>query len=594
MLTRSSLAPRSALRRGMKIDALSRLQLDINAAHNSLQESYREPAAPVEKSPEAVRGESLRGDVQLPRDLQEAVDKAILEADDGPALRTHALSLYAHLRETSSILPPPSSYRDRLALTTTYDESTSLAYLAGLMPSVYGATLHALTMARNRLGLVDGGAEEWVPEQVLDFGSGTASAAWAFDEVWPATGKGEQREYVGMEAARSMVELGSSMLGALPQRIVEVEGGQFEGTPKLPATIHQLTLPAHQGTLAKMQISATNLANKRTLAVAAFSLGELSTKEKRKEFVRAMWESGAEVLVLVERGTPGGSRMIVEAREQLLMLGRRSKNWEAELAEVEGPGAPKKGAYVLAPCPHDGACPLHNSTKTYCHFSQRVRSPPFLRHTKHTTRGEDDAKFSYVVIRRGTRPSSGLLQAQPHADLTIAEETLETLLQQAVEEESSELAIETLEPEPATPEGIELAWPRLVAPPLKRSGHVILEVCTASGALERHTIPKSQGRQAYYDARKVAWGDSFPHAPKNGPQPAPAAIASAAQEAAGAKDKFGKGKSKVRSKKAERAEGRDWDRPVKEGRRKKGGNARDGEVQDFELTIGPDGQFKIL
>jgi ribosomal protein RSM22 (predicted rRNA methylase) len=85
------------------------------------------------------------------------------------------------------------------------------------------------------------------------------------------------------------------------------------------------------------------------------------------------------------------------------------------------------------------------------------------------------------VIRRGTRPSSGHLQAQPHADFAIAEESLEKLLQQAVGEESSEVAIEAFEPETATPEGVELAWPRLVAPPLKRSGHVILEVCTASG-----------------------------------------------------------------------------------------------------------------
>lgn len=31
----------------------------------------------------------------------------------------------------------------------------------------------------------------------------------------------------------------------------------------------------------------------------------------------------------------------------------------------------------------------------------------------------------------------------------------------------------------------------------------------------RLTFPKSQGKQVYYDARKSAWGDIFPHQPKN-------------------------------------------------------------------------------
>jgi ribosomal protein RSM22 (predicted rRNA methylase) len=31
----------------------------------------------------------------------------------------------------------------------------------------------------------------------------------------------------------------------------------------------------------------------------------------------------------------------------------------------------------------------------------------------------------------------------------------------------------------------------------------------------RLTIPKSQGKQVYYDARKSAWGDIFPHPSKN-------------------------------------------------------------------------------
>lgn len=32
------------------------------------------------------------------------------------------------------------------------------------------------------------------------------------------------------------------------------------------------------------------------------------------------------------------------------------------------------------------------------------------------------------------------------------------------------------------------------------------------------TIPKSQGKQPFYDARKSSWGDIFPHPPKNKPQ----------------------------------------------------------------------------
>jgi ribosomal protein RSM22 (predicted rRNA methylase) len=42
--------------------------------------------------------------------------------------------------------------------------------------------------------------------------------------------------------------------------------------------------------------------------------------------------------------------------------------------------------------------------------------------------------------------------------------------------------------------------------------------CCFSGKIMRLTIPKSQGKQPYYDARKSSWGDIFPHEPKNAPQ----------------------------------------------------------------------------
>ncbi|KAL9934135.1 hypothetical protein V8E36_007217 [Tilletia maclaganii] len=59
-------------------------------------------------------------------------------------------------------------------------------------------------------------------------------------------------------------------------------------------------------------------------------------------------------------------------------------------------------------------------------------------------------------------------------------------------------------------------WPRLIKPPLKKGGHVTFDACCSSGAIERFTIPKSAGKQAYQDARKATWGDIFPHPPKNG------------------------------------------------------------------------------
>jgi len=79
-------------------------------------------------------------------------------------------------------------------------------------------------------------------------------------------------------------------------------------------------------------------------------------------------------------------------------------------------------------------------------------------------------------------------------------------------------------------------WPRIVFPPLKKSGHVAMDVCGPSGMwtfcvcnnlstgfrstgkILRMTVPKSQGKQPFYDARKSSWGDIFPHEPKNPPQ----------------------------------------------------------------------------
>jgi ribosomal protein RSM22 (predicted rRNA methylase) len=57
-------------------------------------------------------------------------------------------------------------------------------------------------------------------------------------------------------------------------------------------------------------------------------------------------------------------------------------------------------------------------------------------------------------------------------------------------------------------------WPRLIAAPMKRNHHVILDMCSPNGDLERTNVAKSHGNQLYMDARKSHWGDLWPHEPK--------------------------------------------------------------------------------
>jgi len=178
--------------------------------------------------------------------------------------------------------------------------------------------------------------------------------------------------------------------------------------------------------------------------------------------------------------------------------------------------------------------------KLVCGFSQRIERPSFVGLTKHSGVGHEDIGYSYVVVQRGTRPKAVTNVGRVGA---IGKKVLETELvnnapikQLQIEGDgmthSSDASIGTFPIQPTIKyEGSHLSpaeleeqlrqeayqWPRLVFSPLKRSGHIILDSCTAEGKIMRITIPKSQGKQVFYDARKSSWGDIFPHSPKNAP-----------------------------------------------------------------------------
>jgi len=111
------------------------------------------------------------------------------------------------------------------------------------------------------------------------------------------------------------------------------------------------------------------------------------------------------------------------------------------------------GGSTLAPCPHDAACPLLEGD--WCHFSTRLARSRTHRLAKGAERGFEDEKFAYVVLCRAPHP-------RPEA--------------------------------------------RVLRRPHPRPGHVVLDLCTATG-LERRTVSKKEG-DAYRRARKLGWGDA--------------------------------------------------------------------------------------
>jgi ribosomal protein RSM22 (predicted rRNA methylase) len=102
---------------------------------------------------------------------------------------------------------------------------------------------------------------------------------------------------------------------------------------------------------------------------------------------RHLWESAAQLLVLVEPGTPDGFARIGAARAALI----------------------EAGAQVAAPCTHDNICPM--SGDDWCHFSQRLpRSRDHMR-LKDARVPFEDERYSYVAVTRQpiARPAARIL-----------------------------------------------------------------------------------------------------------------------------------------------------------------------------------------
>ncbi|WFD25509.1 37S ribosomal protein S22 [Malassezia nana] len=476
-----------------------------------------ESAVAQRLSPAARLGSSkVQGDaiVAMPPHLLSRIE-TLLSTSNKAQLRRDGHHMASLLRSA-----PTAHDATRLELSRAQVFLQSLAsvragplYLSTQLAARYAVLVRVLDEVRRRMPSTS--AAPWVPAKLYDFCMHTGEALWAYAHVFGAPSLSEyQAEAPDGSLIKTAAALQNDACWQHTRTSLRVRGDEAHVLRDRPA--------CESGT--------------PSLGVHAFGLSALGSDLAREKEVLRLWKSGAEVLVLVEEATPRGFACIAAARSQLLALGR-----------------PSSDCHVMAPCPHDGACPvwrldalLSPSVRRpidVCGHSQMYRVPSFMRATTRLQRGDATTEFCYVILHRTARPS--LSDALPAWTAHIPAE-LQAHVPAAVEHlaagaRSGQLdalrATRAAVPPPSVPAEVErcaatlaaagidehrvmqvdaYAWPRLVRPPLKKGGHVTMDACCPTGDVRRFTVAKSAGRQAYQDARKVRHGELFAHAMKAG------------------------------------------------------------------------------
>jgi ribosomal protein RSM22 (predicted rRNA methylase) len=276
------------------------------------------------------------------------------------------------------------------------DDAAAAAYAAARMPATYGAAAAAFRA-------LAAGAPGFQPRTLLDAGAGTGAALWAAATTWESLDGATL-----LERDRAMAGLGRRLaagarrpgLAGATWRAADL-GGSWKAPP-------------------------------HDLVSAAYVLGELP-EGARAGVVERLWAAAAGALVLIEPGTPRGWATIRAAREQLRAA----------------------GATIVAPCPHQGACPM--PADDWCHFAQRIARSRAHREAKGGELGYEDEKYSYIAVSRGA--------AAPVAA-------------------------------------------RVLRRPAVRPGRVELALCAAPG-LRQVTVTRA-APTAWRAARDARWGDGLP------------------------------------------------------------------------------------
>ena len=246
-------------------------------------------------------------------------------------------------------------------------EGRGMAYLAARMPATYAAVQTALRQVPD--AALEGAST------LLDLGAGPGTATFAFFERLPTL-----QQSILLERDKAMMGQGQAL---------------SEAYPELKLSIRELDF-----------VTALDKVEPQDLVVMAYALSEVD-EAAQAAFIEALWSKAKQGLLIVDPGTPDTSRRLQNVRTQLI----------------------KAGAYLVAPCPQSGACPLlslsappkrkgkpkpENLIAPWCHFSVRLERRGLHRLVKGGELGYEDEKFSYLYFSRAPMAPAAPMRLLSH------------------------------------------------------------------------------------------------------------------------------------------------------------------------------------
>ncbi|KAJ1029938.1 hypothetical protein NDA16_000853 [Ustilago loliicola] len=333
--------------------------------HATEQDEDEEQLALAYASPTGTSTSSI----YLPEYVAWAISQLIAAANDPKLLRADHLKL-AHLTDPqehmaeAAHIPPKRS---------------SLLHLATVSPHRYAAILAVLSEVRQRLSSspvqassadLEQALPRWTPHTVLDFDCAAGEGLWAAAQVFrqdDASSTTSVKQYHGYDRRPNLLKSGKKVAQSSASNVspadpkkperevklkdegeeIEVDGVTYheqeaaedaheqELDEQDDAEVAQEYFSGPKSAMASVEKTfqsvplAKDLAaagsGGRSLALSAFALSLMTNDSNRFEAVQAMWDSGAEVIVIIDQATPRGFASVASARAQLVQLGKHDQ-----------------------------------------------------------------------------------------------------------------------------------------------------------------------------------------------------------------------------------------------------------------------------